>query len=216
VQATPGNQVELSLPSRQITAAESAYNPGANKSTTKGTTGGRRGAEGLRTPRRRRVKAGGNVIKSMRPQKPQRCGALGSSSKFSGLDRCSTISRGACSRSVPRKLHSHKRSKKSCKALVELFPETFMPSFFFASLLVSSVRWKLLIAILGVPFLLISSLYRINIKGFLLDYKETRYAIISFIGRYVARLKRHKIQTQRTIMYAGSRANEHVDAYRCV
>lgn len=122
--AAPGNQVELSLPSRQITAAESAYNP-ANKSTTKGTTGGR--GDGLSGGGG--FKAGRNVIKSMRPQKPQRCGALGSSSKFSGLDRCSTISRGVCSRSVPRKLHSHKRSKKSCMDLVELFPETFMSSF---------------------------------------------------------------------------------------
>lgn len=34
-QAAPGNQGELSLPSRQITVAESAYNPGANKSIIK-------------------------------------------------------------------------------------------------------------------------------------------------------------------------------------
>lgn len=33
-----------------------------------------------------------NVIKSEQPQKPQRCTALGSSSKFSGLDRrCSNV-----------------------------------------------------------------------------------------------------------------------------
>jgi len=37
VQAAPGNQGELSLPSRQITVARSAYNP-ANKSTIKGKT----------------------------------------------------------------------------------------------------------------------------------------------------------------------------------
>lgn len=83
MQAAPGNHGELSLPSRQITVADSAYNPGANKSTIKGTTGGQGdGPRGGMRPR-------GNVIKSARPQKPQRCGALGSSSKFSGLDRCS-------------------------------------------------------------------------------------------------------------------------------
>lgn len=37
VQAAPGNQGELSLPSRQITVARSAYNP-ANKSSIKGKT----------------------------------------------------------------------------------------------------------------------------------------------------------------------------------
>lgn len=39
-------------------------------------------------PGRRRAKTERNVIKSTRPQNPQRSGALGSSSKFSGLDRC--------------------------------------------------------------------------------------------------------------------------------
>lgn len=84
VQAAPGNQGVIIIISADCRGGECVRNPGANKSTVKGTVVGRRQG-GI--PRRRRAKTGRNVIKSTRPQKPQCCGALGSSSKFSGLDR---------------------------------------------------------------------------------------------------------------------------------
>lgn len=101
--------------------ARSAYNPAANKSNVRGRRLVRRQANGRCGGTRRAMAvmgAGGgraaslpeeagykagerNVIKSVRPQKPRRCGALGSSSKFSGLDKCRAAE---VARAVPREL----------------------------------------------------------------------------------------------------------------
>lgn len=79
----PGNQGELSLPSRDYRVVRRVRYP-VSLIRAAGKIGLTCGDGGT---------GRGNVIKSAQPQKPQRRAALGSSSKFTGLDwRCSNHS----------------------------------------------------------------------------------------------------------------------------